>query len=94
MRHLLPTPRHVELLELCHGYLRGAQILTTDGPKPIDPDDLARQINLYLNHNVMTHAQDCWSWGPTHYMCAYREIKLLKEQHALQSPEVHMGQGS
>ena len=39
MKTLLPTPRHVELLELCHGYLRGAQILTTDGPKDIDTDD-------------------------------------------------------
>lgn len=92
MRHLLPTPKHVELLELCHGYLRGAQILTTDGPKDIDKDELARQINLYLNHNVMTHGHDCWSWGPTHYMCAYRKIKELED--ALHPASVHMEQGS
>ncbi len=25
-----------------------------------------------------THADDCWSWGPTHYECAVRKIKELR----------------
>lgn len=25
-----------------------------------------------------THAEGCWSWGPAHYMCAYREIGKLR----------------
>ena len=38
-----------ELLKLSHAYLRGAEINTPQGCKPIDKDQLARQINLYLN---------------------------------------------
>jgi len=38
-----------ELLKLCHAYLRGAEINTPSGCKPIDRDELARLINLYLN---------------------------------------------
>lgn len=38
-----------ELLKLCHAYLRGAEINTPAGCKPIDKDELARLINLYLN---------------------------------------------
>jgi hypothetical protein len=91
MKFLLPTPEHVKLLELAHGYLRGAEILTVDGPKPIDKDDLARQINLYLNHQVMTHGPGCWAWGPTHYMCAYREIQELNE--TLSTANLHVEQG-
>lgn len=40
---------HIELLKLCHAYLRGAEINTPAGCKPIDRDELARLINLYLN---------------------------------------------
>ena len=54
---------HIDLLKLCHAYLRGAEINEPTGRKPIDRDTLARLINLYLNEHV-------------------------------QSPEVHMGQGS
>ena len=79
MKTLLPTPVHVELLELAHAYIRGIRILTPDGSEPIDGDALAKRITDYLNHNVMTHGEGCWSWGPTHYMCAYREIKELQE---------------
>lgn len=79
MKFLLPTPEHVELLELAHAYIRGASILTTDGPQPINGDQLATRINQYLNNQVMTHGPGCWSWGPTHYMCAYREIQETKE---------------
>ena len=56
---------HIDLLKLCHAYLRGAEINEPTGRKPIDRDTLARLINLYLN-----------------------------EHHDVQSPEVHMGQGS
>lgn len=38
-----------ELLKLCHAYLRGAEINTPSGSRPIDRDELARLINLYLN---------------------------------------------
>ena len=38
-----------ELLKLCHAYLRGVEINTPQGCKPVNPDELARQINLYLN---------------------------------------------
>jgi len=79
MRILLPTPEHVELLELAHGFIRGQKILTTDGPQAIDGDALAKRITDYLNFRVNAHGHDCWSWGPTHYMCAYREIKLLQK---------------
>ena len=50
-----------ELLKLCHAYLRGAEINTPQGCNPINPDQLARQINLYLNDNAtqeQTHDQD------------------------------------
>ena len=26
-----------------------------------------------------THADSCWSWGPTHYECALREIARQRE---------------
>jgi len=79
MRRLLPTPKHVELLELAHGLIRGQKVWTADGLAPIDSDVLAKRINDYLNQEVNAHGHDCWSWGPTHYMCAYREIKLLQK---------------
>ena len=47
-----------ELLKLCHAYLRGAEINTPSGCKPIDPDQLARQINLYLNDATQKQAHD------------------------------------
>ena len=31
---------------------------------------------------VITHADDCWSWGPGHYKCAVREIERLREDAA------------
>lgn len=68
---------HIKLLERCHAFLRGAEINTVDGVKPVEQDQLARDINLYLN-NVTSHAHGCWSWGPQHYMCAYQRIKQLE----------------
>ena len=50
-----------ELLKLCHAYLRGAEINTPAGSRPIDKDELARLINLYLNDQStkkQTHDQD------------------------------------
>ena len=42
---------HIDLLNLCHAYLRGAEINEPTGRKPIDRDRLAREINLYLNQS-------------------------------------------
>ncbi len=39
----------IQLLRLCHTYLRGAEIRLPGGCRPLDRDKLARQINLYLN---------------------------------------------
>ena len=30
---------------------------------------------------VITHADDCWSWGPGHYKCAVREIERLRAEN-------------
>lgn len=40
---------HIDLLKLCHAYLRGVEINEPDGCKPVDRDELARLINQYLN---------------------------------------------
>lgn len=31
---------------------------------------------------VITHADNCWSWGPKHYKCAVREIRALRAEVA------------
>lgn len=40
---------HIELLKLCHAYLRCVEINTPNGCHPVDRDTLARLINQYLN---------------------------------------------
>ncbi len=31
-----------------------------------------------MTDRQITHAADCWSWGPKHYECAVREIEALR----------------
>ena len=45
---------HIDLLKLCHAYLRGAEINEPDRCQTIDRDTLARLINLYLNKHVQS----------------------------------------
>lgn len=26
----------------------------------------------------ITHSEGCWSWGPAHYLCAYRQLGNLR----------------
>lgn len=46
---------HIELLKLCHAYLRGVEINLPEGCKPVDRDTLARLINLYINEHHALH---------------------------------------
>jgi len=88
---------HLKLLFRCHELLRRVDTVTPEGRTTQDGDRLAKDINNYLNQ-IGTHTHDCWSWGPEHYMCAYERIKQLeqqiKDQQNVQTPAVHMEQGS
>jgi len=59
-------------IELCHAYLIGATIHTPDGNRSPTKEEVIKAIMDELNQ-VSTHAEGCWSWGPSHYMCAYRK---------------------
>lgn len=50
-----PAMTAEELLKLCHAYLRGAEINDQTGSRTIGRDELARQINLYLNGQTQEH---------------------------------------
>jgi len=73
--------KHIELLKRCHDFMRGATIHTPSGVLVPAADELTKEINDYLNH-VISHAHGCWSWGPSHYMCAYSHIKKLEKELA------------
>lgn len=68
---------HLELLRRAHQWLRGEETVTVTGNVAVDKDQLARDINNYLNA-MTTHSHGCWSWGPAHYLCAYNRIKHLE----------------
>ena len=73
--------KHIELLKRCHDLMRGVEIHTPSGVLKPAADELAKEINDYLNH-VSSHFFGCWSHGPEHYMCAYNHIKRLEKQLA------------
>ena len=73
--------KHITLLMRCHELIRRAETVTPEGRATQDADQLAKDINDYINHNG-THADGCWSWGPGHYMCAYNRIKKLERDLA------------
>lgn len=59
--------RHIQLLQLA------LESLHTGGFK----EQTCKQIEDYLS-TLHTHGYGCWSWGPSHYMCALDEIDRLK----------------
>ena len=89
--------KHITLLFRCHDVLRGAEIHTPSGVLKPAADSLAKEINEYINH-ISSHNKDCWAQGPEHYVCAYERVKELeqqiKDQQNVQTPKVHLGQGS
>lgn len=32
-------------------------------------------------NNGMTHADNCWAWGPAHYPCAYEKVVAMSREH-------------
>lgn len=38
-------------------------------------DDIIR-----TESTLHTHSPGCWSWGPRHYLCAYKEIERLQKE--------------
>jgi len=36
------------------------------------------QVKAWNEKPQITHAENCWSWGPAHYECACAEIAKLK----------------
>ena len=89
--------KHITLLMRCHALLRRVDTVTPEGRLTLDGDRLAKEINDYINQ-IGSHHHDCWAQGPEHYMCAYERVKQLeqqiKDQQDVQTPAVHMGQGS
>jgi hypothetical protein len=58
--------------------------LKQDMPQEAKDAEIARlRKDLYHKqnsaHQGVTHASDCWKWGPQHYECALRKIKREEE---------------
>jgi hypothetical protein len=73
--------KHIDLLKRCHDFMRGAVIHTPSGVLTPAADELAKEINDYLNEQ-RTHSPRCWAWGSDHYECACNHIKQLEKQLA------------
>ena len=68
----------VSALHLAHAYLIGATIHTPEGNRSPTKEEVIEAIQSELN---VLHGYGCWSWGPGHYMCAYKKIKDLSERN-------------
>jgi len=69
--------------DLCGADLSGADLSWADlhGADLSGADLHGADLSGVLRQSVeaTTHADSCWSWGPTHYECALREIARQRE---------------
>lgn len=45
--------------------------------KHSEADYVIALLDAALNKQYV-HAEGCWSWGPSHYLCCYNEVARLR----------------